>query len=496
MKNIRDETNKKWYHSINGMHKINNMVGRMMDRNAKSDFSKDAVWKKIITLAIPMSLAQIVQVCYNVIDRIYIGHLAESSSLALTGLGLTFPLITIILAFTNLFGTGGVPLFSIARGKGDDNRADEIMGNTFSLLLLSSVVIMAFFYIVLKPALFLFGASDATYPFAKEYMLIYLLGTLFSMVGTGMNGFINAQGFGKVGMLSILLGAIMNIILDPIFIFLLHMGIQGAATATIISQACSAIWVVHFLLGKKTLHRIKWKCMRLHMKMVREISALGMAGFFMGATSGAVQIACNSMLHLYGGDLYVGIMTILNSVRDMIQLPVSGLGAATQPVLGYNYGAGEYKRVKQGMRFAITLCFVYMFFAWIIVMQFPGFFIRIFNSDPDMIIAGAAAVKIYYFGLFVMALQFSGQAIFIGLGQSKYAAFFSLFRKLIIVIPLTLLLPRIGLGVNGVFWAEPASNLIGGVACFTMMILRTRYLLRDEPMKSNQKTLQESTGNV
>ena len=410
--------------------------------------------------------------------------------MALTGLGLTFPVITIISAVTNLFGTGGVPLFSIARGKNDDERAERLMGNTMSMLLLSTIILMAVFYLTLKPVLYLFGASDATYPYARDYMLIYLAGTAFSMIGTGMNGFINAQGFGKTGMLSVMIGAVMNIILDPVFIFGFHMGIRGAAVATVLSQAVSAIWVLHFLTGKKTLHRLRLSSMVLQAKMVLEIISLGLAGFFMAATNGVVQIVCNTMLHGYGGDIYVGVMTILNSVRDMIQLPVSGLGAATQPVLGFNYGADLYKRVKEGMRFSITVCFAYMLMAWILVMKFPAFFIGIFSKDPVMLSAGTGAIRIYYFGLFIMALQFSGQAIFIGLGQSKYAVFFSLLRKLFIVIPLTLILPGAGFGVNGIFLAEPISNLVSGLACFLTMVFHTRKLLDEKrlvPDSANEK---------
>ena len=427
-----------------------------------------------------MSMAQLVQVCYSIIDRIYIGHLQSTSSLALTGLGLTFPVITIISAFTNLFSTGGVPLFSIARGKQNHKQADIIMGNTFSLLLVSSILITIIFMLVMKPLLYLFGASDVTYPYAREYMTIYLLGTVFSMTGSGMNGFINSQGFGKTGMMTVLFGAIMNVILDPIFIFAFGLGIRGAAIATVISQAFSALWVLHFLHSPKSLYHIHFSAMRLYAKTVREISAFGLAGFFMGVTNGVVQIACNTMLHSYGGDLYVGIMTVLNSIRDIVQLPISGLGTAAQPVMGYNYGAHKYDRVKQTIHFATVLCIIYMISAWVLVMKFATPIISVFTSDPTMISLGRTAIRIYFSGFFISSLQYSGQAVFVGLGQSKFAAVFSLFRKVGIVIPLTLILPVVGMGVNGVLLAEPISNVVSSILCFITMLVHTRKLLKPE----------------
>ena len=451
-----------------------------MQKNSKNDFSEGSIWKTVLALAIPMSMAQLVQVCYSIIDRIYIGHLQSTSSLALTGLGLTFPVITIISAFTNLFSTGGVPLFSIARGKQNHKQADIIMGNTFSLLLVSSILITIIFMLVMKPLLYLFGASDVTYPYAREYMTIYLLGTVFSMTGSGMNGFINSQGFGKTGMMTVLFGAIMNVILDPIFIFAFGLGIRGAAIATVISQAFSALWVLHFLHSPKSLYHIHFSAMRLYAKTVREISALGLAGFFMGVTNGVVQIACNTMLHSYGGDLYVGIMTVLNSIRDIVQLPISGLGTAAQPVMGYNYGAHKYDRVKQTIHFATVLCIIYMISAWVLVMKFATPIISVFTSDPTMISLGRTAIRIYFSGFFISSLQYSGQAVFVGLGQSKFAAVFSLFRKVGVVIPLTLILPVVGMGVNGVLLAEPISNVVSSILCFITMLVHTRKLLKPE----------------
>ena len=350
----------------------------------KNDFSQGNIYKHIMGLAIPMTIAQMVQVLYNIVDRIYIGHLQGSSSLALTGLGLTFPIVTIVAAFTNLFGMGGAPLCSIARGKNDMERAEVIMGNTFILLIISSFILMLSSYIFMKPLLYIFGASDITYPYAAEYLKIYLLGTPFIMLGTGMNGFINSQGFGKIGMMTILLGAIINIILDPIFIFYFNLGISGAAIATIISQLLSVIWVMKFLLGDKTILKLNKKSMKLESELSKNIMGLGLAGFVMSATNGAVQIACNATLKGHGGDVYIGIMTVLSSIRDVIMLPIHGVTTGAQPVLGYNYGAKKYDRIKKGIFFITIVTVIYMLIAWIVVFIFPENFIKVFSSDNEV----------------------------------------------------------------------------------------------------------------
>lgn len=444
----------------------------------RNDFSQGSIYRHIMSLAIPMTIAQMVQVLYNIVDRIYIGHLEAGSSLALTGLGLTFPIITIISAFTNLFGMGGAPLCSIARGKNDMERAETIMGNTFFLLLVSSFILMLASYVFMKPLLYMFGASDTTYPYAKEYLKLYLLGTPFVMLGTGMNGFINSQGFGKMGMMTILFGAIANIILDPIFIFYFELGISGAAIATILSQLLSAIWVMKFLLGEKTILKLTKKNMRLEGELIKSITGLGLAGFVMSATNGAVQIACNATLKGHGGDIYVGIMTVLSSIRDVIILPIHGVTTGAQPVLGYNYGAKKYDRIKKGIIFVTVVTVIYMLLAWIIVFLYPGSFIKVFSSDMELIVKGIPAMNIYYFGFFMMAFQVAGQSIFVALGQSKQAVFFSLFRKIIVVVPLTLFLPYVAdLGIKGVFLAEPISNFIGGAACYIVMLFTIKKLL-------------------
>lgn len=434
-----------------------------------NDFSQGSVKKCILTQAIPLTLAQIVQLLYNIVDRIYIGHLPHIGELALTGVGVTFPIMVLIAAFTSLLGTGGTPLFSIARGNKDDEEAEAILGNVFLLLCIGAIILFGITYFFRKPILFLFGASDISYEYANQYLQIYLWGTAFSMIATGLNGFINAEGFPKMGMATTLIGAIINIVLDPIFIFVLDMGVKGAAMATVISQAISALWVVQFLVSKKAICKIRIEHMHLDLKRAKRIIALGFAGFVAQGSNALVQIVCNRTLQIYGGDLYVGIMTIVNSAREILSLPISGISGGSQPVLGYNYGAKKYERVKEGIRFTAIVGCIYTVLAWIVIMLVPQYIVRIFTADSTTIIKGAEALNIYFFGFFFMSFQFAGQSTFQALGKAKQAIFFSLFRKVIIVVPMTLLLPVLGLGVKGVFWAEPISNVIGGLACFIVM---------------------------
>lgn len=438
----------------------------------KNDFSKGSVVDNIVNLALPMTLAQLINVLYNIVDRVYIGRIPEHATLSLTGLGLCLPVISIVIAFANLFGMGGAPLCSIERGRGNDEEAERIMGNSFVMMLATGVVLTVIGLVFKRPILYLFGASDSTFPFADQYLTIYLLGNVFVMIGLGMNSFINSQGFGRIGMMTVLLGAGANIVLDPIFIFGFHMGVRGAALATIISQFLSALWIVRFLTGKQAILRLKRSCFALNTGRVKDIVALGMSGFTMSITNSIVQVMYNANLQQFGGDLYVGVMTIVNSVREVISMPVNGITNGAQPVMGYNYGAREFERVKKSVVFMSVVCIAYTVVVWGFVHAFPEFFIRIFNNDPDIVAAGIPAMQVYYFGFFFMSLQFAGQSVFVALGKSKNAVFFSIFRKVIIVLPLILILPRwFGLGTMGIFMAEPISNFIGGVACYVTMMV-------------------------
>ena len=448
----------------------------------KNDFSQGKMWKNILNQAIPLTIAQAVQVLYNVVDRIYLGHLPGSSSLALTGVGLIFPIVALITAFCNLFASGGAPLCAMARGAGNRDRAEKILNNSFTMLVIMAAVLTAVGYLFRRPILYAFGASDDTYPYADAYLTVYLAGTVFSMLATGLNGFINAQGFPRVGMLTIILGAVLNVVLDPVFIFVLDMGVRGAAIATVISQAVSCFWVLCFLFGKTAILRLKSQLMGIDFGLLKEIMALGLPGFIMAGTNCLVQVTCNATLRAYGGDLYIGIMTVINSVRELFSLPVTGLTHGAQPVISFNYGAKEYGRVRSGIKFMSVAGAIFTTVCWAAVLMSPKFLLSLFSSDEVLVETGVRSMQIYFFGFFFMSMQFAGQSTFVALGKSKQAVFFSLLRKAIIVFPLTLLLPRIGgLGVYGVFLAEPISNLLGGAACFgTMMLTVWRSLKRAE----------------
>ena len=437
--------------------------------HVQNDFGTGSVKRLVLSQALPLTIAQTVQLLYNIVDRIYIGHLEGVGDLALTGLGITFPVIVIIAAFTNLYGSGGATLFSIARGRGDEDEAESIIGTVFTLLVGTAALLFVFCYTLRRPILFLFGASEQSVVYADQYLSIYLLGTAFSMLTTGLNGYINAQGFPRIGMMTTILGAVINVILDPIFIFALDMGVRGAATATVISQAISAVWVLRFLTGPNAALRLKRSKIGVSKERLKRIVSLGLPGFVMQGTNSLVSIVCNNQLQSYGGDLYVGIMTILNSVREMLSLPMTGITHGTQPIIGFNYGAKKNERVKEGIRFAFTVGALYLLCAWIVIMLIPEQMIGIFSDEPETIAIGAQMLNIYFFGFVFMTFQSAGQMAFQALGYAKQAIFFSLFRKAIIVVPLTLLFPAIGFGVEGVFLAEPVSNVVGGLAAFTAM---------------------------
>lgn len=437
--------------------------------DVKNDFSKGSVKSAILRLALPMTAAQMINILYSIVDRIYLGRIEGSGMLALTGVGVVMPVITIVMSFCSLCSMGGSSLCSISRGKGDNDEAERIMGNSFALLLMFGVVLTAVVLIFKRPILYLFGASDATFPFANDYLTIYICGTLFVMLGLGMNPFVNSQGFAKTGMLTVALGAVVNIILDPIFIFALGLDVRGAALATIIAQACSAVWVLRFLTGRRAILRLRVSAMKLELRRCGRILSLGLAGLVANLTTSLSQIVCNSTLQKYGGDTYVGVMTVINSLREVVFMPVQGLCNGSAPVMGFNFGAKKPDRVRQGIRFSGTVAVAYSFVVWAVVMLIPGPLIRIFNNDAGLLEAGIPAMRIFYCLFFMMALHFSSQVVFQSLGIYKKAMFFSLLRKALIGVPLTLLLPAIGLGTNGVFIAEAASQLISGIACFTAM---------------------------
>lgn len=434
------------------------------------DFGKGNMLSIILKQAVPLTASQLASLLYNIIDRIYIGHIKDVGFDSLTGLGLSLPIITIISAFTLLFGHGGSPVFSMARGAGDKEKAAKVLGNSFISLLFSSVILTIAGYVFMKPLVYALGGSDVTYPYAKAYLSIYLIGTIMVMLSTGMNFYISAQGYPGMAMVTTLSGAVINIALDPIFIFALNQGIRGAAIATVISQAISFIWVMFFLTKSKAEFKINPKYLHLDANIIKEIISIGFTGFVMEFTNSATQIVCNIQLRNYGGDLYVGIMTIVNSVRAIMAVAVNGITSGAQPVIGFNYGAKKFDRVKSGIKCSSFLAFAYTALAWLVVFIFPNFFIKLFSDDTSMNLVAVKYLHIYFMAYVFMSLQHSGQSTFMALGKAKRAIFFSMFRKIILVVPLTLILPLfLTDAVSGIFWAEPISNIVGGAASFFTM---------------------------
>lgn len=441
-----------------------------MNRNGSIDFSSGKVWKHMLNQSLPLLVAQMVQLLYNVVDRVYLGHLKGTGEMVLTGVGLVFPIITLIMAFSFMFGTGATPLFSIARGAGDEEEAETILGHAACLLFVSALALMLIIYLFREPLLYAVGASPDSLPYGDAYLRYYLLGTIPVMLSSGLNSFINAQGFPKIGMTTIMVGAVLNLILDPVFIFYMNMGVSGAALATVISQTTACIWVLYFFNSQKTAYRIRFRYMKLQAHRTWKIITLGMAGFIVQGTNLATQVACNRMLRIYGGDLYIAVMTVLMSIREILSLPANALGEGTKPITGYNYGAKKVDKVKECIKIMTLIGIVYLCFAWAAAMIFSRQFLGLFTSSQEMILAGSGALHIYFFGFCFMGLQYAGQSTNVSLGLAKQSIFFSMFRKILIVVPLTLILPH-WFGVNGVFMAEPISNLIGGSACYATMYL-------------------------
>ena len=438
------------------------------------DFENGTVTNNILSAALPMLVAQILNLLYNIVDRIYIARIHDIGTTALGAVGLCFPIIMIITAFSNLFGSGGAPIFSINRGKGDSRTADMIMNTAFTMLCGSAAVLMLIGFLFARPLLTLFGASDDALVYAYPYLMIYLLGTLPSMIATGMNPFINAQGYAIIGMLSVTVGAVTNIILDPIFIFVLDMGIKGAAIATVISQILSALLVFYFLHGKSEL-KVRW----IHINEIsectrhaRDIISLGSAGFIMQLTNSVVTICCNNVLSVTGGDVYISVMTIISSVRQMVETPIYAITEGSSPIISYNYGARRPRKVLRAAVSMALMALVYTLTIWAVILLVPHFLISIFSSDPTLQADTIPSMKLYFSTFGFMLLQYVGQTVFKSLNKRRHAVFFSLLRKVIIVVPLTYLLPyAFGMGTDGVFAAEPVSNVIGGSLCFIVMLI-------------------------
>ncbi len=445
------------------------------------DFKNGKTLNIILATAVPMLVAQILNLLYNIVDRIYIARIPVIGTLALGAVGLCFPIVILITAFTNMYGSGGAPLFSIARGRGDRDEAEAIQNTSFFLLIITAVALILIGELFGEPILAVFGTNEESMVYALPYLRIYMLGTIFSMIATGMNPFINAQGYATTGMITVVVGAAANIILDPIFIFVFGLGIQGAAIATVISQALSAIYVCQFLFGKRTSYRLHLLSLEQISKSgprARKIIGLGTAAFMTQFTNAVVQISCNNVLADVGGNIYVSIMTIVNSARQMMETPLVAIVEGSSPVISYNYGARNSDRVKKSIIAMFGLSLGYTFFVWIIIRLFPAFIIGIFSSDKTILADAIPAFNLYFSTFIFMTFQHVGQIVFKSLGKKFHAIFFSLFRKVMIVVPLTYLLPyAFHMGTDGVFAAEPISNVVGGMACFITMLFVTKKLL-------------------
>ena len=434
----------------------------------KVDFNDGKITQDVLKTALPLLTAQVLNLLYSIVDRVYIGHIPDVGTQALAAVGLCFPLVVLITGFTNMFGLGGAPLFSMALGRGEKEEAAVIQNTAFCLLAVTAVIITAVGEIFGGPILLAFGATKAELPMALSYLRIYLAGTLFIMLATGMNAYINAQGYSFNGMISVTIGAAANLILDPVFIFALGMGIQGAALATVISQLLSVTYVMFFLFKGKNEFKIKFAFKFPHAK---EIAGLGTAPFIMQVTNSLVQIVCNNVLMSVGGAVYVSVMTIVSSVRSILDTPVMAFAEGASPVMSFNYGAKRPQNVKKAIRVMMTLMLPYTIAVWILVMAVPEIFIKIFSSDAEILADASRALFLYFFAFIFQSFQYCGQTVFKALGKKYRAIFFSLFRKVILVVPLTLILPYLfGLGTDGVFMAEPVSNVVGGLACFITML--------------------------
>ena len=437
------------------------------------DFENGTVTGNIIGAALPMLVAQILNLLYNIVDRIYIARIPEVGTAALGAVGLCFPLIVIISAFANLFGSGGAPLFSIFRGKKEEQQAIHIMNTSFSMLCFSAVILMVIGLTFAHPLLTLFGASKAALTYAVPYMMIYLLGTLPSMIAVGMNPFINAQGYSVIGMSSVAIGAVANLLLDPLFIFALGFGVCGAAIATVISQCLSAVFVLIFLTKKAELkvRFLRRNELSQSLNYAKNIISLGTAGFIMQLTNSLVTICCNNVLSVTGGDIYISVMTIVSSVRQLVETPIYAINEGTSPILSYNYGAGRPSRVRKAGIVMGIMIFGYTAVMWSLIILVPGALIQVFSSDATLIQDSIPALKQYFAAFIFMDLQYIGQTVFKSLNKKKQAIFFSLLRKVFIVVPLTYLMPyAMHMGTAGVFLAEPMSNIIGGSLCFITML--------------------------
>ncbi len=443
------------------------------------------VGKLMASMTLPAILAQIINILYSIIDRIYIGHMEGVGANALTGVGVTFCITVFISAFSAFISNGAAPLSAIWLGKGDREHAEKILGNSVSFLIICTVALMAFFYAFQRPLLYMFGASDATIGYAVDYLSIYLVGTLFVELALGLNAFIICQSQPRIAMFSVLIGAIANIILDPIFIFGLHMGVKGAAVATVISQSLSAAWVMSFLLGKKSSLKIRRSCMRLEGRILGSVFSLGISPFIMNATESFISIVLNHGLQAYGGDLHVGSLTIMQSIMQLFSAPINGFTQGMTPIVSYNYGARNFDRVKLLYRWMIGMCFGFRMISTATAMLLPRFYAGFFTNETELVALVGEVMPVFMAGMLVFGLQNGIQPTFLALGQAKVSLFIAVLRKIILLIPLAVILPRF-MGVMGVYWAEPISDTLSAATASVLFLLNIKKILSEESLAKIQ----------
>lgn len=455
-----------------------------MEHSSEKRLGTEPLGPLIFKLAIPGIAAQVINVLYNMVDRMYIGHIEDVGATALTGLGVCLPIIVLISAFSAFAGMGGAPLAAIELGKGDKQRAEEILGNAVTMLLGFTIILTIFFSIFKEPILYAFGASNETISYALDYINIYLVGTIAVQLALGLNTYISCQGNAKIAMLSVLIGAVLNIILDPIFIFSMDMGVKGAALATIISQACSAIWVVGFLVSKKSVICIKKENLKLEGKTIGKILALGSAPFVIQSTEAFVTIVLNNGLQKYGGDLYVGSLTILQSVMQLIVVPINGMTQGVQPIISYNYGARNFDRVKKSFKILVTIDLGITVTACLLTQFIPGMFASIFTPEAELIMLVEKVMPIFFAGIWIFGVQMACQSTFMGMGQAKISLFLALLRKVFLLIPLSLILPNFfEEKVYGVYYAEPIADVLAAITTGCVFLVTMKKLLKTEETK-------------
>lgn len=455
------------------------MAAKTMTREER--MATQPIGRLMVSMTLPAILAQIINILYSIIDRIYIGHMEGVGANALTGVGVTFCITVFISAFSAFISNGAAPLAAIWLGKGDREHAEKILGNSVSFLLICTVVLMAFFYAFQRPLLYMFGASDATIGYAMDYLSIYLIGTLFVELALGLNAFIICQSQPRIAMFSVLIGAIANIVLDPIFIFGMHMGVKGAAIATVISQGLSAAWVMSFLLGSKSSLKIRKSCMRLEGRILGSVFSLGISPFIMNATESFISIVLNHGLQAYGGDLHVGSLTIMQSIMQLFSAPINGFTQGMTPIVSYNYGSRNFDRVKQLYRWMIGLCFGFRFVSTATAMLLPKFYAGFFTTEADLVALTGEVMPIFMAGMLVFGLQNGIQPTFLALGQAKISLFIAVLRKIILLIPLAIILPHF-MGVMGVYWAEPISDTLSAATASVLFVLNIKKILSEESL--------------